>query len=151
MSEETTPLISEDSIVSLMASAIAEMPRDHVIKWVLALESKLYKQGRAALISNSNDDLEPSYCCLGLYDKVVFDLDDATIRVDDFEGHQTLPGYRSDDFESQEPFFSCNDGLERRIGDPLDGIYVKFPSLDFLSIARLIRLARPDVFPPKEA
>jgi len=155
MSDQIYTFISEDDIVTLMSSSIKDMPRDHVIKWVLALESRLYKQARGALIDNSTYN-EPAYCCLGIYDKVVLGNDDAMIRLDDLEGDNALPPDCSGFFDKQQVFFACNDGGEYVVGGEtsLNGdedLYFIFPQLDFPSIARLIRRARPDVFPPKEA
>lgn len=141
-------VLTDDDIIAQMSVAIANMPRDRVIKWVLALESRLYNQGHGDLVSYPTD-YEPHYCCLGIYDHVVLGRDESQVRMDSYhegENAGTIPEELAGDFTNQRPFFGCNDGGEFWEEATTDSPKIYYHRRNFIEIASLIRRARPDVF-----
>lgn len=54
------------------------LPKAFADKWIAALESGDYMQGRSMLILGPNSD-EPSYCCLGVAARIAGATDDELI------------------------------------------------------------------------
>lgn len=133
--------IQGEEIISLMAQALKEMPKDHLIKWVLALESGAFAQGHNQLIRYA--DNYPKYCCLGLYALRVLDKAESDIRIEDGETNGVLPDEWAEHFAHQAPFFCANDGGVHTIKN----VTRRWPEFTFKEIAQLIRKARSDVFP----